>query len=254
MPKYGSGGMPWSHKYLEVVRSLDLNMAEDKKATLILDRLLAKRDLKPVEDLIRDRPIIVFGCGPSLENDLNKVVDAGIQGKFILVAVDGAVKALLQYGIVPHINVTDLDGDIPSIIKANSYGCVTLVHAHSKNIKALITVIPQLKGVVYGTTHSEPTEKVYNFGGFTDGDRAVHIVAHFGPRFVVLAGMDFGNVIGVFSGTYDPVKKPRGLRIGKMQIEELAAHSRLRIFNLTSGGENIHHVQPIPIDRLRHII
>ncbi|MFH0862136.1 MAG: 6-hydroxymethylpterin diphosphokinase MptE-like protein [Candidatus Altiarchaeota archaeon] len=246
--------MPWSHKYLEVVRSLDLDLAQDKKATLLLDRMIQGRDVKPLFELVRGRPVMVFGCGPSLENDLNKVFDAGILGRFVLLAVDGAVKALLQYGSVPHINVTDLDGDIPSIIRANELGCITMVHAHSANIKALLAIMPHLKGVVYGTTHSDPTGNVHNFGGFTDGDRAVHIAAHFEPGFIVLAGMDFGHVIGVFSGTYDPVKKPRGLRIGKMLLEDFAAHSRVRMFNLTSGGENIHHVPPITIDRLKHIV
>jgi len=50
------------------------------------------------------------------------------------------------------------------------------------------------------------------------------------------------------------VKKPRGLRIGKELIEDLAAHSKVRMFNMTSGGENIHHVQPITIDKLKHIV
>ena len=246
--------MIWSHKYLDVVRALDLNMAEDRRATLILDQLLQKQDLGVLEGLIQNRPAIVFGCGPSLENDLNKIWETGINRSCVLVAVDGAAKALLQYNLVPHINVTDLDGDIPSIINANHHGCITMVHAHSENMKALVNIVPKLRGTVFGTTQSVPTEKVHNFGGFTDGDRAVYIVEHFQPSFIVLAGMDFGHVIGVYSGTYDPVKKPRKLREGKRLIEELAEHCRTRIFNITSGGENIHHVQHITIDKLRHIV
>jgi 2-amino-4-hydroxy-6-hydroxymethyldihydropteridine diphosphokinase len=246
--------VPWSHKSLEVIRSLDLNTAEDRKATLVLDRLLAARDLKPVQDAIQGRPVIVFGCGPSLENDLNKVWEAGVNKRCACVAVDGAAKALLQYGIVPQINVTDLDGDIPSILRANYYGCLTMVHAHSQNIVTMIKVVPQFRGAVWGTTHSDPTEKVHNFGGYTDGDRAVSIVLRFNPQYIVLAGMDFGSVVGVYSGTYDPVKKFRGLKVGKELIEEIASHTRTRIFNLTSGGENIHGTQKIAIDRLRHLV
>jgi len=164
------------------------------------------------------------------------------------------VKALLGYKIVPHVNVTDLDGDLPSIIMANHYGCITMVHAHAGNIRRLVAITPRFTGIVYGTTHSDPTEKVHNFGGFTDGDRAVHIVNHFHPRFIVLAGMDFGSVIGVYSGTYDPIRKPRGLRMGKMLIEELAAHTRTRILNVTSSGENIHNVHRITVDKLKHIL
>jgi hypothetical protein len=246
--------MPWTHKYLEVVRALDLNMADDRRATLILDKLVRKQDTNQLKRLIEGRAVLVFGCGPSLENDLHKVWEAGIHKRCVSVAVDGAVKALLKYNIVPHVNVTDLDGDVASIIKANHYGCITLVHAHADNMKSLIKIVPMLSGVVYGTTHSEPTEKVHNFGGFTDGDRAVYIVDHFKPRFIALAGMDFGHVVGIYSGVYDPVKKPRGLRMGKILIEDLAAHSRTRMFNITSSGENIHHVQSITIDKLRHIL
>ncbi|MFH1055361.1 MAG: 6-hydroxymethylpterin diphosphokinase MptE-like protein [Candidatus Altiarchaeota archaeon] len=246
--------MPWSHKYLEVVRSLDLNMAEDSKATLILDKMIKREDPKKLETLINGRPVIIFGCGPSLENDLNKIWEAGIHLRCVCVAVDGAAKALLQYNIIPHVNVTDLDGDLPSILKANHYGCITMVHAHSGNMRVIVRVMPLLKGVVYGTTQSVPTEKVHNFGGFTDGDRAVYIVEHFRPSLIVLAGMDFGSVIGVYSGNYDPVKKPRNLRVGKKIIEELASHSKTQMFNVTSSGENIHHVKPITMDKLREIV
>ena len=245
--------MPWSHKYLEVVRSLDLNMSEDRKATLILDRIIKQDDVGKVQAIIEGRPVIVYGCGPSLENDMNKIWESGLHARFVNVAVDGAVKALLQYNIVPQINVTDLDGDIPSIVRANQLGCVTMVHAHTESIRTILKVWPHLKGSVVGTTHSEPTGKVHNFGGFTDGDRAVHIVEHFKPYFIVLAGMDFGHVIGVYSGKYDPVKKHRGLMVGKAQIEDLAAHSKTRMFNITSSGENIQHVKPTTVDRLKNM-
>ncbi|MBD3388868.1 MAG: DUF115 domain-containing protein [Candidatus Altiarchaeales archaeon] len=250
----GDDSMPWTHDYLEVVRALDLNLAEDRRSTLILDRMLKKQDLKPVEDLIRNRTVIVYGCGPSLENDLNKIWEAGIHKRSTSVAVDGAAHALLQYKIVPHINVTDLDGDLNSIVAANHYGSLTMVHAHADNIRAIVGLVPKLKGTVYGTTHSEPTEKVHNFGGFTDGDRAVYIVEHFKPRFIVLAGMDFGHLIGRFSGHYDAVKKPRGLRMGKYLIEELAGKSRTRILNVTSSGENIKNTKQITVERLRQIV
>ncbi len=246
--------MPWTSEYLEVVRSLDLNMAEDARATRILDRMIGENDTGRLEKLIRGRPVVIYGCGPSLENDLNKIWEEDVHKRVVHVAVDGAVKALLQYKIVPHVNVTDLDGDIKSILLANRYGCVTMVHAHADNIKNLVKYVPQLEGTVYGTTHSEPFGKIRNYGGFTDGDRAVHIVEHFKPRFIVLAGMDFGHVIGVYAGEYDPVKKPRGLRVGKMLVENVASHKRTRFFNVTSSGENIKNVQHITMDRLKQLV
>ncbi len=35
---------------------------------------------------------------------------------------------------------------------------------------------------------------LYNFGGFTDGDRAVFLAHHFGSRSIQLLGFDFENV------------------------------------------------------------
>jgi hypothetical protein len=42
--------------------------------------------------------------------------------------------------------------------------------------------------------------------------------------------------------------------VGKRQIEYLAAHTRIHMFNFTSSGENIHHVPPISLERLRQIV
>ena len=44
---------------------------------------------------------------------------------------------------------------------------------------------------VIGTTQIEPISDVYNFGGFTDGDRAVFLAEHFGAKEIELVGFDF---------------------------------------------------------------
>ena len=40
---------------------------------------------------------------------------------------------------------------------------------------------------------------LYNFGGFTDGDRAMFLAIELGAREMVLAGMDFGTVVTKYS-------------------------------------------------------
>ncbi len=246
--------MYWSHKYMEVLRALDIDPTGDREATMYLDRIIRKEDYGEVQGLINGRPVIVFGCGPSLETDLQKLIDAGLQRKFIAVAVDGSIYMLLRYRLQPHIHVTDLDGDIDSILLANRHGTLTFIHAHAENRRAVEAVCPRLRGKVFGVTRSKETEKVRNFGGFTDGDIAVHLADHFKPGFIVLSGMDYGHIIGVHSGRYDPIKKPRSMRVSKDVLEALAGRTKTRVYNMTSGGEYIRHTTHADILKLREIL
>ena len=50
------------------------------------------------------------------------------------------------------------------------------------------------------TTQSFQFGKVRDYGGFTDGDRAVELARHFGTTDILLLGFDFGN----------PKKKEKG--------------------------------------------
>ncbi len=246
--------MPWTTEYLNIVRSLDLNMSGDTRATQILNNMVKAERLSKLSKMIKGKNVVIYGCGPSLEENLHKIHDEGIHKKVVNVAVDGAVKALMEYRIIPHINITDLDGDIRFILKANEYNCVTVVHGHGDNLESLIKYVPQFKKTIYATTQSDPTDKVHNFGGFTDGDRAVHLVEHYKPRMIALAGMDFGNVVGVYSGHYDKIKKPRKLRIGKELIEKVAKTSKVHIVNLTMGGEHIGYVDKISVHKLGKLL
>ena len=44
-----------------------------------------------------------------------------------------------------------------------------------------------------------PMKNVFLWGGFTDGDRACYVVTAYSPREIILAGMDFGDVVGKWS-------------------------------------------------------
>jgi uncharacterized Rossmann fold enzyme len=78
-----------------------------------------------------------------------------------------------------------------------------------------------------------PVKNVYNFGGFTDGDRSVFLAEEFGAKEIVLLGMDFGAHIGKYSK--EAVKnvelKKKKLRAGKRLLEMLAKQSRSRLFD-----------------------
>lgn len=227
-------------KYLELADNLKLNFGSDEKARDILDSLVDNSKFDDVEKLIKGGVVFVFGCGPSLKEDIEKFKEINLSSNAVLIAADGAVKALLEQGIVPQLCVTDLDGNTESLKQANKRGCIMVVHAHGDNIQAVKRIVPELSGKKLGTTQVKPTEKIRNFGGFTDGDRAVHLAVHFQAKKIVLFGMDFGKDVGEYSGkTKDSETKIRKLEIGKHLLEEVAGRTKIPILNLTERGEYI---------------
>ena len=251
--------------YIEIAKILNLNIERDIEAAKILNELIEKSiddfnkkfDLEILEKLIKNKAVIVFGAGPSLKKDMEKIKAKNLWKKCTLIAADGAVKALIEENIIPKINVTDLDGDINSILKANSYGTVTLIHAHGDNISKIKNYFPEFKNIIFGTTQinekqTKNFKNIYNFGGFTDGDRCVFLAKHFNAKTIALAGMDFGNVIGEYSGNYDFEFKMKKMEIAKKLLEDAACECE--IFNLTSGGEKLKNIEKITIEEFEKMI
>lgn len=167
----------------------------DQYATDVLSNLLAKHpqaiDFQEFSRRISGYDeVVVFGCGERLINDIELVKDSVPLEKTLLVAADGAAKPLIEHGLTPHLIVSDLDGDVDILIESSRRGSVIVVHAHGDNVDKL-KLVQSLEGLVIGSTQVEPRPLVYNFGGFTDGDRSVYIVFYAGYRKVYLAGFDF---------------------------------------------------------------
>jgi uncharacterized Rossmann fold enzyme len=187
----------WKPFYLRIVREMGYSVEEDRKAAELLRALLLEGD----EYILRDelatvigKRVYVFGCGPSLEKAL---------GEFdfsdgTLIAADGATSALIENGLIPDIIVTDLDGRIPDLRIANDRGAFMVIHAHGDNVDRLSSYVPLFSRVL-GTTQTEPLDIVYNFGGFTDGDRAAFLAEELGAREIILVGFDFGDTVGRWS-------------------------------------------------------
>jgi hypothetical protein len=87
-----------------------------------------------------------------------------------------------------------LDGNIEDQIFANSKGAIVAIHAHGDNIPQIKSWAPKFEGRVIGTSQCQPPKNLYNFGGFTDGDRSVFLAHHFGASNIRLMGFDFENV------------------------------------------------------------
>ena len=76
------------------------------------------------------------------------------------------------------------------------------------------------RGPVILTTQSTPENTVFDFGGFTDGDRAVCIAQEFGVRRVLLEGFDYDDPMPKEGS--DPAVKLRKLAWAKRIVESLS--------------------------------
>ena len=231
----------WRPWYEKIVCRLSLDKKADEGAARVLNDLLPDLSAQRLMDLIRGRECVVFGAGPSLDVDLEKLERAGYLGK-VLIAADGAATAVLRYR-APDVITTDLDGAIEDQLGAWRQGSWLVIHAHGDNITRVRKIFPKLNERVIGTTQVEPFGKLYNFGGFTDGDRAAFMAHELWARKIYLAGMDLGTEIGKHSGDKDIKRKLVKLEICKEMLSWLAGELGAPIVNLTSGGEQIPNVR-----------
>ncbi len=205
----------WEPKYREILKDFNFSIKNDERSAQILDSLLQKKqDTSLLEKLIYGKNVVVFGAGSSLEKSITKHKEK-INGT-VKIAADGATTALLENNIFPDVIITDLDGRIPDQIKANSNGAVVIIHAHGDNIDKIKKYVPKFKGIILGTTQTdpEPYDKIYNFGGFTDGDRAVFLADHFQAQKINLIGFDFNGEIGKYSFSEN---RDRNLKLKKLK-------------------------------------
>lgn len=203
----------WQNLYSAIKRDIDLNWSGDERSSVDLSRLL-KNNRKIAEcrcterrlkELIEGKRVYVMGAGPDLGLELDRLeaecerVGRSLrkgEREEVIISADGATTELLRRGIVPDIVVTDLDGVIEDILAANEEGSIIVVHGHGDNISKLKEVVPRFHGMVLGTTQVNPSdyEGLYNFGGFTDGDRSAFLAYHYGADKIVLLGFNFNEV------------------------------------------------------------
>lgn len=247
--------MPW---YEKIAQRLNLRREEDQEATDFLSNLL-KEDALALDEVrarVSGRVVIVFGAGPSLANDLKRLLDVSALRRCCLITADGATTALMKIGKkIPDVIATDLDGRVEDQIEASHQGSVVIIHAHGDNVPVLVEYVPRLKNRI-GSTQVEPRSKVYNFGGFTDGDRAAFVAVELGARALVLAGMDFGDVVGEYSKP-DPhasrMKRVK-LEIGLELLAWLSTRTRIPLYNVTERGVPIQGFRKVGSEELKTLL
>lgn len=159
--------------------------------------------------------VLVCGGGPGLADELSSLTIKGY-----MIAADSAATVLIEADVPMDMIVTDLDGIVEDQIEANGRGTVVFVHAHGDNMKALARYTGKFTGPLVGTCQCPPPPGIFNFGGFTDGDRAACIAAELGAKRICLAGFDFERPSGK-EGKSREVKL-RKLRWAKVVLDVLA--------------------------------
>ncbi|WP_457550319.1 6-hydroxymethylpterin diphosphokinase MptE-like protein [Archaeoglobus sp.] len=170
--------------YPKIVKDLGLDVEKDRISTKIMAEL-GRGKLLPTDVLkfIKGRDVVVLGpLAKSLDFKWDVLITAG--------------KSILNYDVIPHIHVTDGEEGWKILKKLEEEGCIIVLHAHGDNIELLKEIVPKL-GRFVATTQVEPINGVYNFCGFTDGDRAVMIAKHFKARSIRLVGFDFEKADGL---------------------------------------------------------
>lgn len=220
----------WKPWYEKIVADFGYDIEMDRKAARILSDILKDKNTLPEEELaclFRGREAVVFGpADPDVAADENTETFGAGENQ-VKIAAGSGLSTMLHKVIKPDIIVTDLDGDIETLIELNVRGVIVIVHSHSDNVEKMRETVPKLAGPVFGTTQVEDVGVVRNFGGFTDGDRAVFLALCFGARKIVLKGFDFDAPVAKAGADLEAKKKK--LAYAKKLIELAAEHYNIEI-------------------------
>ena len=184
----------WEPHYREILDYFGFSREDDEKAARLLSTLLTRDDMPALAALTKGKEVTVCGNAPCLKKEVRK-----IHG--VVFAADAAAEVLFGNGIRPDAVFTDLDGATDRLLDMNDAGTIVVVHAHGDNIPLLRHWVPKLGGPVAATTQGPPRPHVHNFGGFTDGDRAVFAAQALGAARITIIGFDLDDP------DVDPVKR-----------------------------------------------
>jgi len=176
----------WEPYYDRILKDFGFSRTDDERAAKVLDRRLGGDRIAPKDVAARlsGKPVTVAGNAPTLKSELARLTR-------VVIAADEATSILTQEDHLPTVIVTDLDGDVKDQLEANRRGSVVVVHAHGDNIPAIEKWAGEFEGRTMATTQARPFGEVYNFGGFTDGDRGVFLADAMGAKSIRLVGFDF---------------------------------------------------------------
>ncbi len=207
--------------YPHICKFLDISSEKDESALReILEIMKSNMSSEELRTTItRGNRTLIVAPGESLEEQFELSLSIINKKDTILISADGSTSFLLEQGFIPHVIVTDLDGDLNDQFEAQNAGSILLIHVHGDNISTIKDNIGNIRGNSFIlTTQTKPLPGSYNFYGFTDGDRAVCLSTLMKVEEIILSGFDFGPVIGKYSKQYQLNEEMKKRKMKKFLI------------------------------------
>ena len=174
----------WEPYYEEILSYFSFDRTMDEESARLLQQLMLRDDIGALRECAAGRHVTVCGNGPNLVDELDRIEGTVFAG-------DAACIVLMEHGIRPDAVFTDLDGADEQYQGMNWQGTIMVIHAHGDNMHLVRYWVPRLIGPRGGQQRRAlPLDNVYNFGGFSDGDRAVFAATELGASGITLAGFD----------------------------------------------------------------
>ncbi len=197
----------------ECFLDLGIDPAPDRDAAHEVSELSKRHGLRQnLPDLSGRGKAAIFGPAPYVARD--------ISGYGLKIVADSGISRFLIMNSLPDVIVTDLDGPLHEILFCQRNGSFLFVHVHGDNLEKVKSSMPLFGERTLFTCQSAETYDLFDFGGFTDGDRSAFIADHYGSDSITIYGFRFD----------DPVPKPFGNQARKLKklgwarifLEELA--------------------------------
>ena len=227
----------WEPVYEAILADFGFDRAADEHA-----RDLATRFATPVDfdALAADVGVAgggtaaIVGAAPSLSGELASFDPETVDAVF---AASTAGDTLRDVDLPVDCLVTDLDKNPMTAARLTQRGIPVAAHAHGDNLELIRRFLPEFDAAsTLVTTQAEPVDAVYNFGGFTDGDRAAFLADALGAGELRFLGWEFD----------DPEVGP--MKAKKLRWAErlllLLEHRRDERFTLLDGRRN--GIEPVP--------
>ena len=200
----------WEDIYSEMKDELQLNFSLDSASAELLHSYNSFSDIVWNRAMkLKGKRFLVIGNAENFSHDrIRNMID----GNTVIVVADSAI-GRMGGDHVPHIIVTDLDGDMDKITEFCMQGSIIFTHSHGDNMEKIKKYVPGFRGMFIPTCQN--CNDMYNPEGFTDGDRAVKISEKLGASEIILAGFDFTKPYG----KGNPGTKKRKLEYARKIIE-----------------------------------
>lgn len=177
----------WEPVYEAILADFDFDRSADEHARDVLAEFVEPFETTRLD--CSDVTVAIAGGAESLQDEL-----AMAEAADVVFAASTAADILGDAGIPVDLLVTDLDKNPETARSFTESGVPVAAHAHGDNIPLVRELVPTFNtSHVLGTTQAAPIDAVYNFGGFTDGDRAAFLADHLGASELVFPGWDFDD-------------------------------------------------------------